>query len=66
MSKKIVSHFSETAGSKIRRIYDAEEKQFLGLVKKLEKGGYQIIRRDGKVREKRFLSDALKTVARAN
>lgn len=40
---------------------------FLGYIQKLENGlGYKVIRKDGKIRVKRLLEDAYRTIARAN
>ncbi len=65
MTRQVVSHFSKTAGTKVRRVYTTEG-AFLGTVVKKDTGGYRIVRQDGKVREKQHLKDAMQSVARAN
>lgn len=62
----VVGKFSKNHGSKVRRIYDTEG-NFLGTITKMESGGYRVYRqKDGKVREKPYLAEAKKTIARAN
>lgn len=67
LSNRVVyGKFSENAGSKVRRVYDASG-NLLGTITKRDDGGYRVVRvRDGKVREKRYLEDAFKTIRRAN
>lgn len=65
-NKIVVGKFSENAGSAVRRVYDASG-NLLGTIAKKESGGYRVYRlKDGKVREKRLLEDAFRTIARAN
>lgn len=63
--KVIVGRFSKTSGSKVRDMYD-EDGNFLGLISKLEEGGYRVLRTDGKTRTKPSLEEAYRSVARAN
>lgn len=66
MSKVIKGEWSEHNGSKVRIIRDSSG-AILGTVTKLEEGGYRIFRvKDSKTRTKRLLSDAFKSIARAN
>lgn len=63
--KVIKGHFSKTSGSKVRDMYDSDGK-YLGLITKLDDGGYRVIRVDGKQRVKDSLEEAYKSIARAN
>lgn len=59
-------HFSELAGTQVRRVY-SEEGTLLGVIRKLEAGGYRVYRQlDGKIRDKRSLKEAFQTIRRAN
>lgn len=65
MAKVAYGNFSEVNGSKVRIMRDATG-AMLGTITKT-KDGYRIYRvKDGKVREKHYLSDAIKSVSRAN
>lgn len=64
--KVISGNFSKTSGSSLREMKDSNG-NFLGYIQKLENGlGYKVIRKDGKIRVKRLLEDAYRTIARAN
>lgn len=67
MSNRVVyGNFSETAGSKVRRVYDIAG-NLLGTVTKKDTGGYRVYRlKDGKVKEKKRLDEAYKAIRRAN
>jgi hypothetical protein len=63
---KTIGHFSDNAGSSVRRVY-TEEGTLLGVIRKLEAGGYRVYRQlDGKQRDKRTLKEAFQTIRRAN
>lgn len=58
--------FSEVSGNVVRHVYDSSG-NLLGLIRKLEAGGYRIYRvTDNKTRDKDTLSEAFKTIRRAN
>lgn len=63
--KVITGKFSKESGSKVRDMFDSDG-NFLGLVTKLDGGGYRVLRTDGKVRDRDTLKEAYRTVARAN
>lgn len=63
--KIIVGHFSKTSGSKVRDMYSSDG-EFLGVIAKLDEGGYRVIRKDGKQRNKLTLEAAYRTIGRAN
>lgn len=66
MAKVIKGSFSPVAGSKVRRVMDANG-NMIGTITKLEDGGYRIFRfKDSKVKHKKRLEDAFKACARAN
>lgn len=62
--KVVKGQFVENTNNKIRKIYRGEE--LVGMVTKLDEGGYRITRMDGKVRERKTLEEAYLTCARAN
>lgn len=67
MSKhKVISRVSETMGSDIRHVYTEDGQQLLGMILKLGRGRYRVLRMDGKEREKQTLAEAFKTIRRAN
>ncbi len=66
MSNKVVSHFSETQGSEIRHVYTEDGSRLLGMIMKLGRGKYRVVRMDGKQRDKDTLKEAFKTIRRAN
>jgi hypothetical protein len=59
--------FSPINGSKVRRVFN-EHEMFLGTITKLDDGsGYRVFRlKDGKIRTKRYLADAFKSIRRDN
>jgi len=58
--------FSELAGTQVRRVY-SDEGTLLGVIRKLEAGGYRVYRQlDGKIRDKGSLKEAFQTIRRAN
>lgn len=66
MAKVIKGSFSEKNGSTVRIIRD-QAGAVLGTITKLESGNYRVWRlKDSKIRVKRLLSDAMKSVARSN
>lgn len=67
MSKnKVVSRVSETLGSDIRHVYTEDGERNLGMIIKLGRGKYRVLRVDGKERTKETLTEAFKTIRRAN
>lgn len=64
VGKIVKGEFSKKSGSDVRIVRDAQG-AILGTIHKVD-GGYRVVRKDGKVREKRYLKEAFKTVARAN
>ena len=67
MSKhKVVSHISATVGSDIRHVYTEDGSTLLGMILKLGRGKYRVLRMDGKERVKGTLTEAFKTIRRAN
>lgn len=63
---KVVSRNSATVGSDIRHVYTADGEQALGMIIKLGRGKYRVLRTDGKERTKDSLAEAFKTIRRAN
>lgn len=63
-TKAVTGSFSPTAGSTVRRCYDASG-QFLGVIVKMKRG-YRIVRTDGKTREKDTLAAAFASIKRSN
>lgn len=65
---QIKSSFSPIAGSRVRRVYDDNNGSFLGTITKLDNSqGYRVFRlKDGKLRTKRYLSEAFKSIKRQN
>ncbi|MNQ38148.1 hypothetical protein D3C85_517120 [compost metagenome] len=50
----------------VRSVLDSQGNP-LGVIRKLEEGGYRVYRhKDGKIRDKESLDDAFRTLARAN
>lgn len=68
MSKtnKVVSRVSATVGSDIRHVYTADGVTPLGMIVKLGRGKYRVLRQDGKERTKTTLTEAYRTIRRAN
>lgn len=68
MSKanKVVSRVSAVVGSDIRHVYTADGEQLLGMILKVGRGKYRVLRQDGKERTKTTLTEAFKTIRRAN
>lgn len=64
IGKIVQGSFSSVNGSTVRIVRDSSG-TILGTIHKVL-GGYRVVRVDGKVREKVLLSEAFKTVARAN
>lgn len=66
-SANIKSSFSPINGSKVRRVF-SDEGMFLGTITKMDdNSGYRVFRlKDGKLRTKRYLSDAFKSIRRQN
>lgn len=65
IGKLIKGEFSQVNGSDVRIVRDGVG-NILGTIHKLPRGGYRVVRRDGKIREKAYLQDAFKTISRAN
>lgn len=67
MSKhKVISRVSRTVGSDIRHVYTEDGQKLLGMILKLGRGKYRVLRMDGKERTKESLTEAFKTIRRAN
>lgn len=67
MSKhKVVSRVSSVVGSDIRHVYTEDGQTLLGMILKLGRGKYRVLRMDGKERTKETLTEAFKTIRRAN
>lgn len=66
VQKKVHGKFSARAGSKVRRMYSNLDGSYLGTIRKLDGGGYEVRRKDGKIRVKPALAEAYKSIARAN
>lgn len=62
---KVVSHFSDT-GTDVRHVYSEDGTILLGVIYKMGRGKYRVLRIDGKTRTKETLTDAFKTIRRAN
>ncbi len=65
-ANKVTSHFSPVSGTDVRHVFDEEGKKLLGVIIKVGRGKYRVQRVDGKMRMKDSLTDAFKTVRRAN
>lgn len=66
MAKIVKGNFSSVSGSSVRRMFDADG-NFVGLITKLESGGYQVQRfPDHKIRIKPTLAQAYASIARSN
>lgn len=63
---KVLSRVSATVGSDIRHVYTADGERELGMIIKLGRGRYRVLRADGKERTKDTLAEAYKTIRRAN
>lgn len=67
MSKhKVISRVSATVGHDIRHVYTEDGKTLLGMILKLGRGKYRVLRMDGKERTKETLTEAFKTIRRVN
>lgn len=67
MSKhKVVSRVSATVGADIRHVYTEDGQQLLGMILKLGRGKYRVLRMDGRERTKETLTEAFKTIRRKN
>lgn len=64
---QIKSSFSPINGSKVRRVFN-DSGMFLGTITKLDdSSGYRVFRlKDGKLRTKKYLADAFKSIRREN
>ena len=65
MSNKVISHFSDTDRD-VRHVYTEDGDKLLGVIYKLGRGKYRVMRMDGKARTKTTLTDAFKTIRRVN
>ena len=63
---KVLCRISATFGSDIRHVYSEDGEQELGMIIKLGRKNYRVLRVDGKERTKETLSEAFKTIRRAN
>lgn len=63
---KVQSRSSAIVGTDIRHVYTEDGTVLLGMILKLGRGRYRVLRSDGKDREKSTLTDAFKTIRRAN
>lgn len=67
MSKnKVLSRVSSVVGTDIRHVYTEDGEQLLGMILKMGRGKYRVLRMDGKERTKSTLTEAFKTIRRAN
>lgn len=67
MSKhKVLSRVSSVVGTDIRHVYTEDGEQLLGMILKMGRGKYRVLRMDGKERTKTTLTEAFKTIRRAN
>lgn len=67
MSKhKVLSRVSSVVGTDIRHVYTEDGEQLLGMILKMGRGKYRVLRIDGKERTKTTLTEAFKTIRRAN
>lgn len=67
MSKhKVQSRASAVVGTDIRHVYTEDGETLLGMILKMGRGKYRVLRMDGKERTKSTLTDAFKTIRRAN
>lgn len=67
MSKhKVLSRVSGVVGTDIRHVYTEDGEQLLGMILKMGRGKYRVLRMDGKERTKTTLTEAFKTIRRAN
>jgi hypothetical protein len=64
-AKAVTGSFSPTAGSTVRRCYDASG-TFLGVIVKAGRGKYRVQRVDGKSRLKDSLAAAFASIRRSN
>jgi len=66
-SANIKSSFSPINGSKVRRVF-SDEGMLLGTITKMDdNSGYRVFRlKDGKLRTKKLLADAFKSIRREN
>lgn len=64
---QIKSTFSPINGSKVHRVFN-DSGMFLGTITKLDdNSGYRVFRlKDGKLRTKKYLADAFKSIRREN
>lgn len=63
---KVHGKFSDLAGTGCRRVY-TEEGTLLGIIRRLEDKTYRVYRQaDGKIRDKKSLAEAFKTIRRQN
>jgi hypothetical protein len=66
MSKhKVLSRF-DTEDKDMRYVYTEGGEELLGVVYKLGRGRYRVLRMDGKTRTKASLVEAFKTIRRSN
>lgn len=64
-TKMVYGKFSDVTGTECRHVYDVSG-NLLGVIRKVSEG-YRVYRTtDGKVRTKRLLADAFKTIKRRN
>lgn len=67
MSKhKVLSRTSSVVGTDIRHVYTEDGEQLLGMILKMGRGKYRVLRMDGRERTKPTLSEAFKTIRRKN
>lgn len=63
--KQCYGKFSEVSGNGCRHVYTPEGR-LLGVITKMEQGGYRVLRMDGKTRQKATLAEAFKSIRRQN
>lgn len=65
-SNGVRGKFSDVAGSRVRRVFDSHG-VILGTITKTDDGQYRVFRiSDGKIRVKKHLEQAFRTIKRAN
>lgn len=65
-SNKVQVRLSEAVGSDIRHVYTADGETSLGIILKVGRGKYRVLRSDGKERTKSTLTEAYRTIRRVN
>jgi hypothetical protein len=65
-SSGVYGKYSDVAGTRVRRVFDSRG-VILGTITKTDDGQYRVFRiTDGKIRVKKYLDEAFKTIKRRN